>query len=254
MFIKNFLVFKLKELFLKFKLFCLVFFASISVIAIILILRQRLVSDDAFKMSYPELVRENKMAVEEDLAISQLGEIISSYTNDRTRGIVDVDIEGLKLAIEKLGWIEDVAVVRAFPDRIKIILKSKDIVAYKMSNDKYYPIAGQGELLNVPVEYSGGLLAFGDNVEAELPELLKFLDDYPKIKGKIVAVQLVNKLRFNLVLYNLSDGLLIKLDNDYSDGIERLAELDALQGILSRNISEIDLRDLEKILIKKRNG
>ena len=80
------------------------------------------------------------------------------------------------------------------------------------------------------------------------------MDDYPKIKEKIVAVQLVNKLRFNLVLYNLSDGLLIKLDNDYSDGIERLAELDALQGILSRNISEIDLRDLEKILIKKRNG
>ena len=56
----------MREFFLKFKFVCLTFFASISVILIILLFRQRLVSEDAFKMTYPEVIFENKLSVDRD--------------------------------------------------------------------------------------------------------------------------------------------------------------------------------------------
>ena len=48
--------------------------------------------------------------------------------------------------------------------------------------------------------------------------------------------------------------LLVKLDNSYDEGLSKLAELDLLQGLLTKNISEIDLRDLDKILVKQRDS
>ena len=49
-------------------------------------------------------------------------------------------------------------------------------------------------------------------------------------------------------------GILVKLDNDFEEGLSKLAELEFLQGILSKNISEIDLRDSDKILVKQRSN
>ena len=133
--------------------------------------------------------------------------------------------------------------------------KSKKIIAYKALEGLYYPISEEGVLLGIPVDYESGLLAFGELVEEKLPSLLSSLSEYPNIYEKVVGVQLINGLRWNLILYSTDEnGLLVKLDDSYDEGISKLAELDLLQGILSKNISEIDLRDLDKILVKQRGG
>ena len=241
----------MREFFLKFKFVCLTFFASISVILIILLFRQRLVSEDAFKMTYPEVIFENKLSVDRDFAVSSLRDLITPYLEQEK--LLDVDIQTLSTEISELPWIENVAVVRDFPNVLKIIIKSKNIIAYKALDGYYYPISDEGVLLGIPVDYESGLLVFGELAEEKLPRLLSVLKTYPNIMEKVVGVQFINGLRWNLLLYSLGEnGILVKLDNSYEDGITKLAELDLLQGFLSKNISEIDLRDLDKILIKQR--
>ncbi len=243
----------MQKFFLKFRFFCLAFFASVSVVLIILFFRQRLVSEDAFVMTYPEVIFANKVSVDKDVAVSSLRDLIVPFLSQEK--LLDVDIKNMADEISELPWVENVAVIRDFPNVLKIVIKSKNIIAYKSLDDEYYPITDDGQILGVPVDYESGLFVFGDFAEEKLPELLSFLKEYPDILKKMVGVQFVNGLRWNLHLYSLDEnGLLIKLDNSYDDGIKKLAELDLLDGILSKNISEIDLRDLDKILVKQRDN
>ncbi len=243
----------MREFFLKFRFFCLTFFASISVVLIVLLFHQKLVSDDAFKMTYPEVIFENKLSVDRDFAISSLRDLITPFLDQDK--LLDVDIKNLSSEILELPWVDNVAVIRDFPNVLKIVIKSKNIVAYKALEGLYYPISEDGVLLGVPVDYESGLLVFGDLAEEKVLDLLSSLKEYPNIYNKVVAVQLINGLRWNLILYSTDEtGLLVKLDNSYDEGLSKLAELDLLQGLLTKNISEIDLRDLDKILVKQRDS
>ena len=243
---------KIQSFIVKFKSFCMAFFAALTIIVILLVLHRKLVSPNSLlPLDYPEVVFLNTPTIESDLALSQIEEVISPYT--QTSNIVESDIQAMLNAINGLGWVENVAVERAFPNKLKFDIRSKSIIAYKLKNNQYYPITSYGEQLSRPTEFIGGLIALGDDVETEIVSLLQKLKRYPKLMSNLIAVQYVNGLRFNLILYSLdSNGLIVKLDNNFVDGIDRLMVLDALQGILSRNISEIDLRDLDKILIKPR--
>ena len=240
----------IQKFFSRFKFFCLMGCASICVILIILLFRQKLVSDDAFRMGYPEVVFENDVMIDKDLAIVSIRDLITPYLEAKT--LMQVDVKKLQTDIAILPWVKNVAVVRDYPDVVKIVIKSKEIIAYKVVGGNYYPIVKGGEVLKMPVDYLGGVLVFGDKSEENLEELLLFLNDYPSLLNKLVGVQFINELRWNLIFYDMVDGLVVKLDNSYENGIMKLAELDVLQGILSRNISDIDLRDLEKILVKKK--
>ncbi len=204
-------------------------------------------------MTYPEVIFLNKVSVDRDLAVSSLRDLIVPFLSQEK--LLDVNIKSMSDEIVGLPWVENVAVIRDFPNVLKIIIKSKKIIAYKSVDGEYYPINDKGDVLNIPVDYDGGLLVFGDFAEEKLLDILSFLKGYPDILNKIVGMQFVNGLRWNLHLYSLDEnGLLIKLDNSYEDGIVKLAEFDLLDGLLSKNISEIDLRDLDKILVKQRGG
>ena len=243
----------MQKFFLKVRFFCLTFFAFMSVVLMILLFRQKLVSDDAFKMTYPEVVFENKILFDRDLAISSLRDLIVPFLEQDK--LLDLDIVALSNEIMVLPWVENVSVIRDFPNVLKIIIKPKEVIAYKANENGYYPIDKNGKVLNMSVEYKNGLLVFGEEAEENLLTLLEYLKNYPNIMKNVVGVQFVNKLRWNLLFFNMDEsGILVKLDNDFEEGLSKLAELEFLQGILSKNISEIDLRDLDKILVKQRGN
>ncbi|MBQ8660037.1 MAG: cell division protein FtsQ/DivIB [Alphaproteobacteria bacterium] len=243
----------MQKFFLKVRFFCLTFFAFMSVVLMILLFRQKLVSDDAFKMTYPEVVFENKILFDRDLAISSLRDLIVPFLEQDK--LLDLDIVALSNEIMVLPWVENVSIIRDFPNVLKIIIKPKEVIAYKANENGYYPIDKNGKVLNMSVEYQNGLLVFGEEAEENLLTLLEYLKNYPNIMKNVVGVQFVNKLRWNLLFFNMDEsGILVKLDNDFEEGLSKLAELEFLQGILSKNISEIDLRDLDKILVKQRGN
>ena len=230
----------------------MVFFAILSVIVILLVLHRKLVSSNStFPIEYPDVIFLNNTAIDSDYALSQISDVTTPFMQNVT--ILESDIEKIKDAIKSLGWVENVSVERSFPNKLKFIISSKEIVAYKLKNNQYYPITSHGEELSKPVDYIGGLVVLGNGAENELIPLLQKIKKFPRLFNSVIAVQYINGLRFNLILYGFdASGLVIKLDNNFNEGVNKLMELDVTQGILSRNISEIDLRDLDKILVKPR--
>lgn len=228
------------------------FFAVLSIVVILLVLHRKLVSSNSlFERDYPDVVFLNNTAIDGDYAISQISTATEPFM--QTQSIVESDISKIKDVIKSLGWVEDVSVERTFPNKLRFVIKSKEIVAYKLKNNQYYPITSRGEELSKPVDYIGGFVVLGDNAENELIPLLKKIKRYRRLSDSVIAAQYINGLRFNLILYSYEDdGLIVKLDDNFNESIDKLMELDATQGILSRNISEIDLRNLDKILIKPR--
>jgi hypothetical protein len=75
----DFKMIDMKKFFSKFKIFCLMFFASISLVLIIFLFRQKLVSDNAFKMTYPEVLFKNELMIDKDLAIVSIRDLITPY-------------------------------------------------------------------------------------------------------------------------------------------------------------------------------
>jgi cell division protein FtsQ len=225
--------------------------ASISFVLMIVFFHQRLVSKDAFKMNYPEVKFLNNVAIGQDLAVMYIRDLITPYLENQK--LLQVDIRSLQKELATLPWIENVAVVRDFPDILRIVIKSKEVIAYKIIGDDCYPISSNYEVIKFPVEYYGGLMVYGEGAENNLKSILTFLKKYNSVFEKIVAVQFVNELRWNLYFYDINNGITVKLDSDFKKGIEKLAELDALQGILSRDVSVIDLRNLDRILVKVRD-
>ena len=56
------------------------------------------------------------------------------------------------------------------------------------------------------------------------------------------------------VIYSKYAGTEIKLDNeDFEMGLQKIERLDDYQDLLKRNISEIDVRDINRLLVKQRN-
>ena len=111
----------------------------------------------------------------------------------------------------------------------------------------------EGNIIPISVDYKSGLIISGDGANENLNDFLNILKKYPRIMDKVVYMQYINGLRWNLFLYAVNDGLLIKLDNEEVElGLQKIERLDASHDLLKRNISEIDIRDINKLLVKQR--
>ncbi len=248
----------MKEFIIKFKAWCLVFFASLSFVMMIVFIRQKLVSQSAFKMDYPELVFANPIEIDSGVVISSVKNAIKPFIDKEHT--IEVDIDAMKDALLNLPWVKNVAVVRDLPSVIRIVIESKKIVAYKNLVDEYYPVSSDGEALNMPfdletlvkINKDNKIIIFGTASEKNINSLLKVLNEFPDLKMKVAGAQYINGLRWNLILYDFKDGLIVKLGEDYEKSLNKLMELDAVSGILLKNIKEVDLRNLDRMLIKKR--
>ena len=122
--------FNMQKFFLKFKSFCLVSLSVISLMTIVFLFRQALVSDKVFKMTYPEVVFLNNLPIDKNIALISIRDLITPYSE--VKKIVDVDVKGLTKTISELPWVENVSVIRDFPDVIKIVISSKQFYLASM--------------------------------------------------------------------------------------------------------------------------
>ena len=76
----------------------------------------------------------NNVAIGQDLAVMYIRDLITPYLENQK--LLQVDIRSLQKELATLPWIENVAVVRDFPDILRIVIKSKEVIAYKIIGEK----------------------------------------------------------------------------------------------------------------------
>ena len=245
---------KIQELFLHIRRILFLLFVVFCVAYLFVAVRQKFVGDNAFVLNYPEVEFRGDLSIDVNLALADVRDVLDMYGLLLKPKTFSVDVDKLKDELSRLSWVKNVSVVKEYPSKLLIVIEPKNIIAYMYSNGEYFPVDKEGRIIPAGVEYKSGLLINGEGANENLNDLLPVIKKYPRIFDKVVFLQYVNNLRWNVFLYDVLDGILIKFDSDnLEEGLEKINKFDIEQDLLKRNISEIDIRDINKILIKQRN-
>lgn len=171
------------------------------------------------------------------------------------QSIFSVDLPAARARIRALDWIQSAEVVRRYPDRIIVsVIEKRPFALWRMPDGTV-----------AVVERAGGVITT-DGVEkfARLPKLIGA--DAPRtaadlvdavmahraIAARIAAYQRVSDRRWNLIL---DDGVVVKLpETGWATQLDALEHLIVDDGILERDVTEIDLRSPTRYFFVLKGG
>ena len=164
------------------------------------------------------------------------------------QSIFFIDLPGARARIMALDWIASADVVRRYPDAISVsVVEKRPFALWQTPPDKN----GQSRL--AVVERAGGVITTVDVKKfSKLPklvgqgapeaagELVDAVMAHRAVSARVAAYERVSGRRWNLLLNN---AVVVKLpENAWAKELDALEHLIVDEGILERDVTEIDLR------------
>lgn len=169
-----------------------------------------------------------------------------------TRGtpILAVDPAETKQRLEAVPWIRSASVERRFPDTLHIRLVERQPLAFWQRQGKLVLIDRDGVV--IPTErldsFGNLIVLVGPDAPANGAALVDMLATEPDLAAHVAAAVRVGGRRWNLRLDNNVDIALP--EDDPAAGWRRLALLERSDGILEREIQEVDLRLPDRLVVR----
>jgi cell division protein FtsQ len=157
--------------------------------------------------------------------------------------------------ISEIAWVKNVAILRRAPNKILVQIMPKKIIASLYMGGKYYAIDEDGRAIDEELDAGFPIVATGAGAAERVPELLFMLRRYPRISAYAVAARLVGGMRWDVVLYDAEDGLVLRLPPEKpEEALAKISALDAESDLLKRDIEAIDARADSRLLVKQRGA
>jgi cell division protein FtsQ len=175
---------------------------------------------------------------------------VAGITESSTLFLIDVDATRARLL--RNSWIAEVTVAKLYPDRLEIAIVEKKPFAVWQSRGNFFVIARDGtvidQLARERVRDAGMPIVVGEGADRRAQDFLDVLDRFPAVRGETVAAVLIAERRWNLRLKNGTDIRLPEEDADVA--LMRLVALDHDKRILSRDVSMIDMRLPDRVVVR----
>jgi cell division protein FtsQ len=176
-------------------------------------------------------------------------EILASLSVKQGMPIFGFNVADAEKSLSDISWVKSVVISRRLPDTIAVQLQEREPVALWQHQKKLYLIDGEGVTLA-----AGNLngwqqlpLVVGTGAEKNVTALLALLQAEPAIAQELVSAVRVEERRWDL---HLKNDIVVKLpEQDTELALSRLAALEKEKNILGRNITSIDLRQPERIMV-----
>lgn len=152
-----------------------------------------------------------------------------------------VDPQQARANLRTLDWVSDADVTVRYPDRVNVRIIEKAPFALWQSDHGLYAVGRDGQPITkvALADFKHLPLFFGDRPDGA-SDLVEAIGAHRAVAARVKAMQLVSNRRWNLVL---DDGVLVKLPEDgWAKELGTLERLIVDQGVLERDIAEIDLR------------
>ncbi|MBI1366746.1 MAG: FtsQ-type POTRA domain-containing protein [Alphaproteobacteria bacterium] len=163
-----------------------------------------------------------------------------------------LDLEAARARIERLGWVKSASVTRLLPDTVNISIREREPAAVWQMSGRLKLIDDGGAVIRDvgAYEYASLPLIVGAGAPEAASSLLKSLGAHPLIRQQTAALIRVAERRWNLRLRN---GLDVKLPEiGFDKALNTLSTLEKAQHILDQNLEYIDLRDPERLVLRRR--
>ena len=158
----------------------------------------------------------------------------------------------MKNRLEQLSWIKSASVQRKLPNKFYVRVSERVPIAIYQSNYKLHLLDIDGKILendgignfdNLPI-------IVGKGAEKSARHFLYVLGKFPKIQNQLVFAVFVGERRWNM---RINRGITVKLpEKNLGYAMQILDEIADENGFFHSDIQEIDLRILDRVIVKKR--
>ncbi|WP_274605260.1 cell division protein FtsQ/DivIB [Phaeovibrio sulfidiphilus] len=173
--------------------------------------------------------------------------------------LLELDPVALKDRLEALPWVSLARVERRFPDRLHLSLSERTPMALWFHKGQFHVVDTEGKTVSVDVTDLAPSLPYvvGEGAPEATAGLLDLLEAAPALRERVVAATRVGERRWTLHLDTLDDGRGIQVllpETDPAGAVARLLELDARSSLLARDVSSIDMRLSDRIVVRPRSA
>lgn len=161
-----------------------------------------------------------------------------------------LDASDTRKALLRNPWIAEATVLKLYPGRLQLAVTERVPIALWQKDGAVNVIAEGGKVLET---YNGRRFAdlplvVGDGADKQARDFLGVVARYPLVRDNVEAAVLVAQRRWNL---HLKSGLDVRLpDDNVEQALQQLVALDRDKKILSRDITAIDLRFADRVIVR----
>jgi cell division protein FtsQ len=160
-----------------------------------------------------------------------------------------LDVAAAKERIETLPWVQSATLRKIYPATLKITIDERTPYVLWQHDKVVSVIDESGRVIGDAGDSHADLVrVVGEGAERRAAEALALADSAPSIRARLRAAVLVGQRRWNLVLDN---GVTLMLPQDQpQQALARVADFDARNELLSRDIISLDLRLGDRMFVR----
>jgi cell division protein FtsQ len=166
--------------------------------------------------------------------------------------ILGLDIAAARARIEALPSVRAAAIERRLPGAIHLSIVERQPVALWQTDKNFVLVDRDGHRIPGAIEGFEDLpLVVGDGAPSRTDELFALLATEPELATRVKAAIRVSNRRWNIKLDDVEKGLEARLpEMDTQAAWHRLAELEKTRSLSGKNITMIDLRVPDRLVLK----
>ncbi len=170
--------------------------------------------------------------------------------------IFGVGLVAMRARLEALPTVKAAAVERRLPGRLIVTIVERQPVALWQRDGRFVLIDGEGHAIPGPIEgFEDLLLVVGEGAAAEFGDLQEMLAAQPVIAARVKSAVRVGGRRWDLRLDDPARGLEARLPEEgAAAAYARLAALEGGQGLSSKHVVMVDLRQSDRLVLKTAQG
>ena len=177
-------------------------------------------------------------------------DVVQEVGLDGWTSLIGFDAAAARDRIAGLAWVESAAVQKIYPGTLEVRVEERKPFAIWQHGRELTIIEADGRVI-APFQASRHArlpLVIGMGAAERGPAFVAQVAKHPAIASRVVGYMLVAERRWDIKLEN---GITIKLpEGDAEAALAEIVALDAAQGLLSRDVSVIDLRLGDRIVVR----
>lgn len=180
--------------------------------------------------------------------------ILGIVNTEKGEPIFGFDPVAAREQIEKISWVKTARIERRLPDTIYVRIEERTPMALWQHDNKLALIDSEGQVLTESnlAPYKDLIMLVGSKAPEHADELLAMLAAEPEIAKQVDSALWVGERRWDLLL---SNNIAVRLpEEDMGLALKRLAMAAQEDGLLQKDITEVDLREMDRLVVRTRPG
>lgn len=176
-------------------------------------------------------------------------DVLQEVGLDGWTALVGFGVDAARQRIAELPWVESAAVRKVYPSTLEVRLVEREPFAIWQHGSELTIVERNGAVI---APFSGGRhtalpLIIGMGATEAAPAFIGEVERHPELAARVKAYIRVGDRRWDLRLEN---GVTVKLPEKGEDeAIAELVMLDREQGLLARDITAVDMRLSDRLII-----